>query len=134
MTLHDDVPIGGEMHPRPRKRVRKPLVSKTRLKPGKALRRRKRLNPVSARKRRALPAYEAAREVVKERAGGRCEAGLAPSCLGRGSHAHHRVLRSQGGPDTAENLLWVCPPCHGAIHDNPARSLELGLLKHRWST
>ncbi|MEY7847723.1 HNH endonuclease [Natrarchaeobius sp. A-rgal3] len=30
--------------------------------------------------------------------------------------AHHVVPRSAGGPDELENLLTLCRPCHGVIH------------------
>lgn len=30
---------------------------------------------------------------------------------------HHIIFRSQGGPDTTENLCTVCATCHADIHD-----------------
>lgn len=33
-----------------------------------------------------------------------------------GVHVHHNVFRSQGGGDTADNLVWLCRPCHDARH------------------
>lgn len=32
--------------------------------------------------------------------------------------AHHVVPRSAGGPDALENLLTLCRPCHGVIHQS----------------
>ncbi|ELY49541.1 HNH endonuclease [Natronolimnohabitans innermongolicus] len=32
--------------------------------------------------------------------------------------AHHVVPRSAGGPDELENLVTVCRPCHGVIHQS----------------
>lgn len=32
--------------------------------------------------------------------------------------AHHIVPRAQGGPDDLENLLTLCRPCHGVIHQS----------------
>ncbi|ADD04077.1 uncharacterized protein Nmag_0490 [Natrialba magadii ATCC 43099] len=32
--------------------------------------------------------------------------------------AHHIVPRSAGGPDELENLLTLCRPCHGVIHQH----------------
>lgn len=32
--------------------------------------------------------------------------------------AHHIVPRSAGGPDDLENLLTICRPCHGVIHQS----------------
>ena len=53
----------------------------------------------------------------------RCEV-----CGARSVHLHHRKRRSQGGPDTADNLLAVCLDCHERIHANPADSYASGLL------
>ena len=33
-----------------------------------------------------------------------------------GKDPHHKVFRSQGGDDHADNLLWVCAYCHDDIH------------------
>jgi 5-methylcytosine-specific restriction endonuclease McrA len=30
-------------------------------------------------------------------------------------HAHHRVPRSEGGPDTLENLITLCDLCHAVV-------------------
>lgn len=32
--------------------------------------------------------------------------------------AHHIVPRSAGGPDALENLITLCRPCHGVIHQS----------------
>lgn len=34
---------------------------------------------------------------------------------------HHKVKRSQGGSDTAENLAWLCPKCHRIEHGTASR-------------
>jgi hypothetical protein len=101
---------------------RSPLRRKTRLQSRTQLARHTGLR----RRRRDLGA---ARTAVRERAGGRCEAAIEGVCTGSGAHAHHVLRRSQGGPDTPENLLWLCPPCHGHIHENPAWATEQGLLR-----
>ena len=67
---------------------------------------------------------------VQKRSGGRCEA-ATPDCTHRAEHLHHRLMRSQGGPDRAANLLHVCAACHRFIHDNPAMSYETGWLLRR---
>lgn len=45
---------------------------------------------------------------------------------------HHRLMLSQGGPDTIENVVTLCGPnplgCHGWVHAHPADAYELGLL------
>jgi 5-methylcytosine-specific restriction endonuclease McrA len=33
-----------------------------------------------------------------------------------GAHIHHRIHRSQGGGDTPENCVWLCPSCHDEAH------------------
>jgi len=38
--------------------------------------------------------------------------------------AHHRLPRSRGGEDTAENRAWLCSGvdgCHSQVHDHRAR-------------
>jgi len=47
-------------------------------------------------------------------------------------HVHHRKQRSLGGTDDEANLLWLDGPCHAAVHEQIARSLELGLLVASW--
>jgi hypothetical protein len=42
---------------------------------------------------------------------------------------HHVLRRSQGGPDTVDNLIAVCRAHHDWIHQHPARSYDLGLLR-----
>lgn len=67
------------------------------------------------------------RRAVKARSEGNCEV-----CLMSGAdHMHHRLMRSQGGEHTVENLLHVHWGCHEDIHLNPARSYELGHLVRR---
>ncbi len=56
-------------------------------------------------------------EEVLERSGGLCEAvnEMGVRCCkfdGWRRAPHHIKKRSQGGPDTAENLLWVCGRDH----------------------
>ena len=71
------------------------------------------------------------RDEVRERSGGNCEIRLV-TCKGRAQHQHHRLRRSQGGPDTADNLLDCCWSCHDAIHAHPAESYEKGWLRRRF--
>ncbi|RQH00336.1 HNH endonuclease [Natrarchaeobius oligotrophus] len=39
-------------------------------------------------------------------------------CDDRTLQAHHVIPRSAGGPDALENLLTLCRPCHGVIHQS----------------
>jgi hypothetical protein len=50
-------------------------------------------------------------------------------CAGR-IDPHHALMKSQGGKDTLEDLIAVCRAHHDWIHANPAKSYELGLLRH----
>lgn len=84
--------------------------------------------PHDNKRRKKRTEFAKARAEVAERSNGRCEAQIGGGCLGQGTQAHHKRRRSQGGKDTAENLLWVCLPCHGYIHAHPAESVEAGWL------
>jgi hypothetical protein len=53
--------------------------------------------------------------------------GAPGGCCGA-LHRHHVVRRSQLGPDTPENLLWVCAWHHAWLHDHVADARLLGLL------
>ena len=41
---------------------------------------------------------------------------------------HHRLRRSQGGPDEAWNLIGCHPQCHDRIHAEPEVSFAKGWL------
>lgn len=81
----------------------------------------------ASKKKRVPPSV---RRQVAARAKGQCEARWSPDCMTGGVHAHHRRRRSQGGQDTAENLLWVCSPCHLLIHDQIDEAVKRGFLTH----
>jgi hypothetical protein len=57
---------------------------------------------------------------LRKRARDQCEASVQGYCGGDGQHAHHRLLRSQGGPDDIANMLWLCFACHRWWHDHRA--------------
>lgn len=67
------------------------------------------------------------RQDLIARSNGWCEVAV-PGCAGRGTQAHHRLRRAQGGKGTLKNGLWVCRACHSFIHDHPAESFERGWL------
>lgn len=52
-------------------------------------------------------------------------------CAGR-IDPHHVLRRSHGGPDTPENLVCLCRAHHSWVHDHPAQSVALGLLRWSW--
>ena len=53
-----------------------------------------------------------------------CELGCGRDAV----HTHHRKLRSQGGDESADNLLRVCLECHTYIHAEPASAYAMGWL------
>jgi 5-methylcytosine-specific restriction endonuclease McrA len=57
-------------------------------------------------------AYARLRSQILQRDGWRCQwcGSLA------GVEVHHLLHRSQGGPDSAENLISLCPSCHKSAH------------------
>jgi hypothetical protein len=78
---------------------------------------------IGPRRAKPTPAESrAAYERVKERSFGLCEiCGTA-----RATEVHHRLHRSHGGLDVAENLLHVCgwgnhSGCHGKAHSDSDR-------------
>ena len=88
-------------------RRRKPLLRGRR--PGQRARKRVLAGGKLAvgRPSETLAGWRALKAHVWARARGRCEAcGLA------GSEAHHVVKRSQGGADTADNVIWLCAVHH----------------------
>lgn len=68
----------------------------------------------AARRRKKLSVYRAACHLVDLRDRGICAGCLTPA---RPVHHHHVVFRSQGGADTPENLITLCPHCHARVHD-----------------
>lgn len=95
------------------------------------LRRRATLAPASSKRRLGRAALTSARAEVRGRAKGWCEIRVSGVCAGRGSQAHHKLRRSQGGPDVADNLAWTCEPCHRFVHANPEWAYALGWLLRR---
>lgn len=75
--------------------------------------------------------WHRSRQWCFDRAHDHCEAAASPDCTHRAEHAHHMLMRSQGGADDPSNLLAVCAPCHEHIHAHPEDSYERGFLRHR---
>ncbi len=69
---------------------------------------------------RRSPIPPTVRRAVMERAGHRCEKCGRPAQWSDGAsnelNLHHHRLYSEGGPDTEENLIALCPPCHQELH------------------
>jgi hypothetical protein len=105
-----------------------PLERRKPLARGKGLKRSGRVKPRRSTPRRGRLTLTGSdrqelRHATYDRAGGQCEAGIAPGCPGRVDRErfewHHRKLRSQGGDDVPENSLCVCRSCHEWIHRHP---------------
>ena len=77
---------------------------------------RTRMRRQGVRGRRRQAAIAKLKPALLARAGGRCE---NPWCRRRRPlDPHHIQKRSAGGPDTLENLVALCRPCHEAT-DKP---------------
>ena len=64
----------------------------------------------------------ATRKIIKERSNGLCE-----KCgQQRGTEAHHRKNRSQGGTWEPTNILLLCHGCHAWITTHPALATDAG--------
>lgn len=74
-------------------------------------------------------------DAVYERANGRCECCGTGISYGQIVALHHRKALKHAGPDTVENLMLVIGDHHNlhqdSIHQNPARSRELGHIVSR---
>lgn len=83
--------------------------------------------PVKRKPRKgASLAYRSARARSFARTEGCCAV-----CGLRAHHGHHRKRQSQGGPDTAENVMPVCWSCHDRIHRHDVRlAKRMGWLLH----
>lgn len=103
------------------------LTRKTALRQGGTLERRTELK--KGKRSRGVPKNIYAEVLLRD--GGCRAARLVPAvrCYGR-IDPHHVLMKSQGGQDTAENLISVCRAHHDYIHANPAVSYGLGLLRH----
>lgn len=81
---------------------------------------------------RSRTALAAAQREAGARSRGWCEAavtGICPPTRHPGEQFHHVRLRSQGGEDTASNLLHLCLRAHTWAHANPARAEQLGIIR-----
>jgi 5-methylcytosine-specific restriction endonuclease McrA len=80
--------------------------------------------PKPKRHKNVEPAFLAARARSLGISGGCCT-----MCGKQASHGHHRKRRSQGGPNTAENILPLCFVCHGKVHSSGSTlAFRMGVL------
>jgi hypothetical protein len=87
--------------------------------------------PYSARRRKRDSGYLAAREQVRERAEGRCEAVTGTWCNGQAEQVHHLAGRDGVDPHRLSNLLAVCHRCHLWIEGHREESYARGWLVRR---
>lgn len=107
-----------------------PLERRTPLQRGSTPLRRTPLARIGRRGARHSARMRKLRPAVFARDGYRCAALIAPRCTGRAENAHHLWPSERGGPDSAENLISVCWPCHDWIHNKqPTEARRLGLLR-----
>jgi 5-methylcytosine-specific restriction endonuclease McrA len=83
----------------------------------------------SSREKHTDPAWREEREKAFRRDGYRCMVTVEHDCTRRAEHAHHVILRSQGGPDVEWNLLSVCHVGHRWIHDHPRDARRYGWIR-----
>lgn len=62
-----------------------------------------------------------------------CEVVWDAGCTGQAVMVHEPLTRARGGSITDDaNTLTCCAHCHAQVHAHPARSHELGFLRHTW--
>lgn len=93
--------------------------------------RRKRIKPMSDKRRDGIPERDEVRETVKRRDGDRCR--LAPffpdtPCGPGDKHPHHIQKASEGGKYVPENLWWACDLHNGMVEDDPKMAEAMGLV------
>lgn len=99
------------------------------------LRRKKPVNPVSAKRRAEAPARAVVREQVFARDGHRCRlAGIAGTgpCMGPLT-PHHLEKAAQQGPYSVENMLTACAAHNDGFCETP-EAHPLGLVVRRGET
>jgi len=118
-------------------------MKRTRLKAGtKHLARRKRINPVSKKRRDARPEHDAVVAAVFERDQGcrflsfraACEEATRPAltladliCFGPPT-PHHLKKASAGGLFTLDNLVQLCAAHNDWVEDHPKEATTMGLV------
>ena len=65
-----------------------------------------------APRRLDMVAYQELRLDVLRRDGWRCQFCGSMTNL----EVHHKIYRSQEGPDTLDNLITLCAKCHNTLH------------------
>lgn len=82
----------------------------------------------ATKQRRKWKGGQIVRAEVANRSGGLCEIGLDEVCRRKAVLFHHRLRRAQRGPDTFDNLLHLCDPCHVWLHANTGVAYRRGWL------
>ena len=85
------------------------------------------MKQVSGRRRKRDAVYPERRREVFDRGGGMCE-----HChMSAMTDVHH--IAGRGGPDPhrLDNLVGLCPACHGKAHAEPEWARSVGLMRSR---
>jgi len=118
----------------PLKKGDKPLKARVALKTTKKLNAsRHPIAGTSKRVREYNQEFEEMKPLILLRDGGLCcfrwrmDLLCAEPC-GGGLHVHHRLLRSLGGSNSADNLITLCAAHHDFVHAHTVWAKERGLL------
>ena len=100
------------------------------------MKRNKPFNRVSKKQDARLRELRRVKLMVAERSGGRCERmilrGWSYGCCDKlATDFHHKLLRSQGGQHTTDNVIHLCFWCHRWAHSNPKAAMAEGLVLKR---
>lgn len=85
-------------------------------------------SPIRKKQPKSFPADVLAEIMQRDRGCVAQPAWREVQCAGR-LDPHHALMRSQGGKDRPEDVIMLCRAHHDAVHQNPARSYALGLLR-----
>lgn len=98
------------------------------------MKRRKRLKPMSDKRRAQIPERQRVHAEVLERDDYRCKLAFAfpdQPCFGE-LHPHHLLKEGQGGSYTPGNLLTACNLHNSMVEDRPKVAALAGLVVHSW--
>jgi len=89
---------------------------------------------IGRKQRSAWDTYQAAllahnRQIVLQRAEGRCE---MPGCDEPIEDVHHRKRQQHNGTHHIDNLMGLCRPHHGWVHQHPRLATQAGYLVASW--
>jgi hypothetical protein len=89
------------------------------------------MRQVSTKQAKRNREYDKLRQVVYERANGRCEINATWSCSGRCEQVHHKQGRSGDRMLDLDKMVGICHNCHEFIGRNPALAYDRGWMLRR---